>query len=103
MKSIIVFLFLFVATNLHSQDSTRLDSVENVIDNIKSEHIQDSALIAERDSVIMDLLLNTARELEAENNTKDRERIVVSALIALFIIISVYNHRKKEKNGQKLY
>jgi hypothetical protein len=77
--------------------------VENVIDNIKSEHIQDSALNAQRDSAIVDLLLDTARELEAENNTKDRERIVVSALIALFIIISVYNHRKKEKNGQKLY
>ena len=102
MKSVILFLFVFIATGVPAQDLTRLDSVENVINNIKSDHIQDSALIAERDSIIVDLLLNTARELEAENNTKDKERILVTTLILVFIVLSVYNHRKKEKDGKKL-
>jgi hypothetical protein len=102
MKSVILFLFVFIAIGVPAQDSTRLDSVENVINNIKSDHIQDSALIAERDSIIADLLLNTARELEAENNTKDKERILVTTLILVFIVLSVYNHRKKEKDGKKL-
>lgn len=102
MRSIFLLIFMSVFSS-YAQDSTRLDSVENVINDIKAEHLEDSALIAERDSIIVDLLLDTAKQLEAENTVKDKERTVVIALISIFIIISIYNHRRKDKNDKKLH
>lgn len=83
--------------NEHAEDFAlihyNIDTI--VVDSVKVEKIEH-----ELDSVQhkMDEIKNENNEMKSENEIRSIEKQIISTIIALFILISIWNRKRKNKN-----